>query len=1268
MINESTDLSLEVKQTSNGCVKFNINRIIDTLVVETSMNKEKAIQIAKKIEKQIKYLDIKNLTSSLIRELVDTELISQGLLDYRDRHARLGLSAYDVDKIIALPNNENSNIPHSPEEINLHLAGNIIRQYALLNVFSKKSADAHNSGDIHIHDLDMVMRPYTYMGDETVIVKDDKKNIKCISLKTLFNLCEVHYDIPKDKVTIGMIKDWFILDKDFWVSIKRVVKRLKMRPMYWTKTVNSRSLIVTDNHPYMVLDDDDDYFKKVLARDLVKGQKVFSMTKFHISSNVSNIDLTDVNLCANNSNRVYYLNNVIIRGYENTKEIINNLTVKEYRELVNKEYELDLSKSCIYSKALEGNTAAKSLPTILKLTEDFCYMVGLFIAKGHYEEHSISFTCNELYLSSTIRALEALNIHYTVQDHNDRGCKCLRVYSTILHDVFLNYFKIDSKLRDMCLPDSVISWNPELAFSLLCGIIDGSGTIWNNRILIRSSSRQILNQINWLLMSQKIKGCDSKNGSAGSIRKYKERVITQKYDTFCISFTIFPNTRYLFKNSIKCKNVKNATKICSKAIDYIQVIQPIEIQDKYIYDITTESGTFMCNGIYSKNCSGHSLEYVKKYGLSLPSSLSSAAPAKSAIVLLSHMVKFAVAMQGCFAGAIGWAAVNTFFSPFLVGMSYKNIKQLAQMLVYEFAQQAVGRGGQVCFTDLNVSYEVPSYLSNVQALGPGGELTGKTYKDYKNEAQQFLKALLEVYMEGDCNGTPFLFPKILLNLTDDFFKTSGWETCLHQACDLASDKGSTYFVFNRGKSAKVSECCFTGETLISYRYSDVYYRANIRDICNKFKKVEIKTEHGYKEAITVISQSDSFVTIYLNNGKLITATSEHIMVTDKGDLAAGHLSSDIKLKYYNTKEDITYYIGIDKIIKYRTNIPIPVYCFNMVDRKYPYFMLDNGIIVHNCRLKFELDEQDYKDAKEPWKLRFAAMQNITLNLPRIGYEAKGDDDKLFTLISTRMDLIAEAHIQKRDYIKRLLDLKEKGPLALLLMNKDSNPYLRWNKITYLIGIVGLNELARAHLGIELHENKQALEFGLQVIAYMYSKAKELSKKYNMKFLLEESPFETGTYRLAKLDLKKYPDIASKYIQGDIPSKNVYYTNSIHYAYSSNISFPQRITDQGKFSKLIEAGSISHIWLGEHKPPAEALMKVVINTYNKTSCEQIAFSPEFTICNTCKKTSRGLLESCPQCHSKDVDGITRITGYFSKVSSWNKGKKEELKDRLRENVR
>ena len=109
---------------------------------------------------------------------------------------------------------------------------------------------------------------------------------------------------------------------------------------------------------------------------------------------------------------------------------------------------------------------------------------------------------------------------------------------------------------------------------------------------------------------------------------------------------------------------------------------------------------------------------------------------------------------------------------------------------------------------------------------------------------------------------------------------------------------------------------------------------------------------------------------------------------------------------------------------------------------------------------------------------------------------------------------------------------------------------------------------------------------------------------------------------------------------------------------------ERVKFEGLFHPLIEAGALTHIWLGETQPSPESLANFIIKTFRNTKNDQIAFSPEFTTCLECGRTSRGLSETCPYCSSDRVEGITRITGYFTRLTSWNKGKLGELRDRYR----
>ena len=120
-------------------------------------------------------------------------------------------------------------------------------------------------------------------------------------------------------------------------------------------------------------------------------------------------------------------------------------------------------------------------------------------------------------------------------------------------------------------------------------------------------------------------------------------------------------------------------------------------------------------------CSSHSVEYVKKYGLRGLNNLNNdSAPASSAHVLTGHLNTFVASMQANYAGALGLAYINIMFAPYLRGKSAKEIRQIAQGLIFGGAQNAFSRGGQTIFLDFNIHTGVPGYLKAVPAVGSLG--------------------------------------------------------------------------------------------------------------------------------------------------------------------------------------------------------------------------------------------------------------------------------------------------------------------------------------------------------------------------------------------------------------------------------------------------------------------------------------------------------------------------------------------------------------------
>lgn len=263
-----------------------------------------------------------------------------------------------------------------------------------------------------------------------------------------------------------------------------------------------------------------------------------------------------------------------------------------------------------------------------------------------------------------------------------------------------------------------------------------------------------------------------------------------------------------------------------------------------------------------------------------------------------------------------------------------------------------------------------------------------------------------------------------------------------------------------------------------------------------------------------------------------------------------------------------------------------------------------------------------------------------------------------------MDLAAKAHLQKRDFIKRLLSYGEAGPLSILAMNKDGSPYLRLEKTSYFIGLLGLNELIQIHVGKQLHESGEAMAVGLKVVAFLKEKADQLSRDHGLRIILEQSPAETTAYRFAKLDLRYFSPEAGRIVKGDLSKGEIFYTNSTDLNVSSIHPPLERLRLEGTFHPFFGGGAISHLWLGETGPSGATLAELVVHVYSQSTCRVVTFSPEFTICSVCRSIRRGLQQKCDTCNTDTVDSIARITQYFSRTSGWNRGKIGELKTRYR----
>lgn len=146
--------TLKVRTSRDKIESFDLAKIANTLVQETGASQETAFEIASQVWKELKKLNVEYLTAPMIREIVNTKLVEGGLEDLRSRYTRLGIPVYNITSLIENGSRDNANMIHNPESVHKYVADEALKQYALLHMLPSELADAHMSGDIHIHDLE----------------------------------------------------------------------------------------------------------------------------------------------------------------------------------------------------------------------------------------------------------------------------------------------------------------------------------------------------------------------------------------------------------------------------------------------------------------------------------------------------------------------------------------------------------------------------------------------------------------------------------------------------------------------------------------------------------------------------------------------------------------------------------------------------------------------------------------------------------------------------------------------------------------------------------------------------------------------------------------------------------------------------------------------------------------------------------------------------------------------------------------------------------
>ncbi len=281
---------------------------------------------------------------------------------------------------------------------------------------------------------------------------------------------------------------------------------------------------------------------------------------------------------------------------------------------------------------------------------------------------------------------------------------------------------------------------------------------------------------------------------------------------------------------------------------------------------------------------------------------------------------------------------------------------------------------------------------------------------------------------------------------------------------------------------------------------------------------------------------------------------------------------------------------------------------------------------------------------------------VTLNIPRVGYLAK-DEDEFFERLNNLMETARASLEIKR---KVLEAFTENGlyPYSRRYLRHVKEGYDKyWKNHFSTIGIVGVNEAIVNLLGQNI-ASKDGQAFAVKMLTFMRKRLADYQEETGSIYNLEATPAEGTSYRLARIDRKRYRDIIFAN-QRNVVSNHAepFYTNSSQLPVDFSGDLFDALEHQETLQSLYTGGTVFHIFLGERlnswKSAAELIKKVSWNS----KLPYFTLTPTFSVCPTHGYTS-GEHRQCPICGATS-EVYSRVVGYLRPVDQWNDGKQAEF---------
>jgi anaerobic ribonucleoside-triphosphate reductase len=281
---------------------------------------------------------------------------------------------------------------------------------------------------------------------------------------------------------------------------------------------------------------------------------------------------------------------------------------------------------------------------------------------------------------------------------------------------------------------------------------------------------------------------------------------------------------------------------------------------------------------------------------------------------------------------------------------------------------------------------------------------------------------------------------------------------------------------------------------------------------------------------------------------------------------------------------------------------------------------------------------------------------VTLNMPRIGYLSK-DEDEFFERLDKVMQTAKISLEIKRKVLESFTD-SGLYPYSRRYLRNIKDGYGKfWKNHFSTIGLVGINEAVVNLLGVSI-ASPDGKDFAIKALSFMRETLTDFQAETGNIYNLEATPAEGTSYRLARIDKRRYPEIVMAN-QRQVVERHAepFYTNSSQLPVDYEGDLFDALEHQESLQTLYTGGTVFHIFLGERLHSWQSAAELIKKVSANSRLPYFTLTPTFSVCPSHGYTS-GEHHKCPVCGA-NCEVYSRVVGYLRPVDQWNDGKQAEF---------